>query len=87
MQELLTYIDDELKDAGPLSLIVAGILVSKDLSDPKYAVKKVKNLNKLAINIALDKEKEVIMHATHTLKRFICDTDLIDNSEGPKGNS
>lgn len=71
MRDLLQYMGKELKDCNRLTLIVAGMLVSKNLNNPEHAVKKILEMNQLASNIQLEFDKELIMHSTHTLKRFV----------------
>ena len=83
MQEALKFVDAELDGSDSITLIVAGLLLSKYFAKPEYVVKRVRELKKLAVNIQLDREKEIIMHSTHTLKRFVSeDEESSDYSKG-----
>ena len=84
MKKLLMYMEENLKGMDTMTLIVAGMIATKHLSNPEFVVAKVQDLKALVKNIQLNKEKEIIMHSTHSLRRFITEDETLTKKRDVK---
>ena len=84
MKKLLIHMEENLKGMDTMTLIVAGMIATKHLSNPEFVVTKVQDLKALVKNIQLNKEKEIIMHSTHSLKKFITEDETVTKKRDGK---
>ena len=84
MKKLLVFMEDKLNGMDTMSIIVAGMIATKHLANPEFVVNKIQELKSLSKNIQLNKEKEIIMHSTHSLKRFIDDETATEKKRNTK---
>lgn len=72
---VLRYVHTNVEDLGTLSSLVAGILLGSNFSQAEEVVCKMLELKQLSKDIELSAEKELIMHSTHTLRKFTKESD------------
>lgn len=75
LHSILKYAHTSLQDLGPMTNLVAGILMGSDLTKTESIVRKMIELKQLSKNIQLNTDKEMIMHSTHTLRKFTTEND------------